>query len=267
MKFITSLAVAASFDIVTASPLQWMWQKARRQVESQMTDVDILRDALTLEHLEDTFYKEGLKNFTKKDFKAAVYDHTVYANIEAISSHETTHVQFLTTALNGIGEMPTEQCTYDFPVTTVDEFVTLASILEGVGTSAYLGAAKQLANSVAYLTAAGSILTVEARHSSFLRSTLKESPFPQPFDDPLTPDEVHTMAHGFIVSCPAGNPTFPIKFFPALEVLTTGKIARGDVISVATPDYKLTAENKAAHLSAAFITANGMEQCTHLVSH
>lgn len=36
-----------------------------------------------------------------------------------------------------------------------------------------------------YLTAAGAILTVEARHSSYLRAELKESPFPNPFDTPL----------------------------------------------------------------------------------
>ena len=36
-----------------------------------------------------------------------------------------------------------------------------------------------------YLTAAGSILAVEARHSSYLRAELKQSPFPNPFDTPL----------------------------------------------------------------------------------
>ena len=211
------------------------------------TTVDILRYALTLEHLEDKFYREGLANFTKADFKAAGYDKTFYKNIQAISAHETAHVQFLTAGLKAAGVKPVVECTYAFGITSVDAFVATASVLEGVGTSAYLGAAKQITNK-GYLTAAGSILTIEARHSAYLRANLKQSPFPQSQDDPLTPDQVHTMAHGFIVSCPKGNPTFPVKAFPGLTVTTTGTVKAGDKIAVQTNKYALSAADKKAKL-------------------
>lgn len=126
-------------------------------------------------------------------------------------------MSFLTAALTKAGVTPVAACKYSFPVTDPKSFVATASVLEGVGVSAYLGAAADIM-SAAYLTAAGSILTVESRHSSYIRASLKESPFPSPFDVPLTFDEVYTLAAPFIVpgSCPSSNPTLPVKVSPII---------------------------------------------------
>ncbi len=48
----------------------------------------------------------------------------------------------------------------------------------------YLGAARDIVNKD-YLDAAGSILAIEARHTSYIRASLNQSPFPNPFDTPL----------------------------------------------------------------------------------
>lgn len=182
-----------------------------RQSAPAITDADILNYALTLEHLEDTFYRQGLKNFTEKQFADAGYDATFYGNLKEVSSDETTHVSYLTAGLTKAGAQPVAACTYDFSlVKDVDSFIMTASLLEGVGVSAYLGAAADIM-SAAYLTAAGSILTVESRHSSYLRAALNLSPFPTPFDTPLSLNEVYTLASPFIVSCPSSNVKLPVK--------------------------------------------------------
>jgi hypothetical protein len=121
-------------------------------------------------------------------------------------------------------------------VTDVPSFLATASILEGVGVSAYLGAAADIMSKT-YLTAAGSILTVESRHSSYLRANLKEAPFPQPFDAPLTLDEVYSLASGFITSCPSSNAPLPVKAFPKLQLApTTAKsVTAGATVTLLTP--------------------------------
>ena len=96
-------------------------------------------------------------------------------------------------------------------------FITLSSVLEGVGTSAYLAGAP-LITSKAYLTAAGSILVTEALHTSMQRAAINEVPMANPFGTPLDPMSVYTLAAMFIVSCPASNPPLPFTPFPTLTV-------------------------------------------------
>ncbi|TVY94453.1 Protein rds1 [Lachnellula willkommii] len=246
MKYAVSVAALAAAGMVSAGPI------ATRQSSTDI-DVTILNYALTLEHLEDKFYREGLANYSQADFANAGFDSTFYANLKEVSYDETTHVSFLTKAL---GNAATAECTYSFPSTDPKSFVALAGVLEGVGISAYLGAAALISNPD-YLTAAGSILTVESRHNSYIRASQKQSPFPQAFDVPLDFDEVYSLAAAFIVSCPTTNPTLPVKAFAPLTLSTTGTVKSGDVITVATPGYTLAAANGKDPIYAAFITVTG----------
>lgn len=217
---------------------------------------DILNYALTLEHLEDTFYREGLAKYSEQDFVNAGFDATFYANLKKVSSDEADHVKFLTGGLTAAGATPVAECTYDFGYTDVNSFLATASILEGVGVSAYLGAAADIMSKT-YLTAAGSILTVEARHSAYLRSKLGKSPYPQAFDTPLTYDEVYSLASPFITSCPSSNPTLPVKAFPALSVDPAVKeVKTGDTITLLTPNYTVKGAD-GQKIYIAFIAVTG----------
>ncbi|KAL1867882.1 hypothetical protein Daus18300_006157 [Diaporthe australafricana] len=182
-------------------------------------DVTILNYALTLEYLERKFYQEGLKNYTEKDFRNCGFTKEFYQNLKDIYFDEQTHVTFLAGAL---GNSSIKEPTFAFPSKDAKSFVQLASVLEGVGVSAYLGAAAAIANK-AYLTAAGSILTVESRHSAYVRASLGEKPFPKPFDTPLDFNAVYSLAAGFITGFAPGTPPLPFKAFPPLTVQASKK--------------------------------------------
>ncbi|KAJ5155896.1 hypothetical protein N7492_008699 [Penicillium capsulatum] len=245
MKF-TSVALAcAALGLTHANPV------AKRAV----TDADILQYALTLEHLEASFYEEGMKNYTKKDFVDAGLNEAAYSNLKMIAGDEKSHEQFLTKALSAAGAKPVERCTYNFPSTDVKSFLALGNVLEGVGVSAYLGAAAHIMNDT-YLTAAGSILTVEARHSAYLRAALGEAASPQPFDNPLDFNEVYTVASPFISSCPESNQMLPVKAFPALVMPTMKPAMEGSKVQLMTGSgFDMSMDTKDLH--AAFITVTG----------
>ncbi|KAF5017572.1 hypothetical protein F66182_10481 [Fusarium sp. NRRL 66182] len=249
MYFSTATVAFMAAGLVSAAP-------AVQKRAHEINDGVILNYALTLEHLEDNFYREGLSNFTEQDFADAGYDSTFYNNIKKVSSDETAHVDFLTKALKAAGVTPVDKCTYSFGVTDVETFLATASVLEGVGVSAYLGAAADIMSKT-YLTAAGSILTVEARHSSYVRAGLKQAPFAQPFDAPLSYNQVFSLASGFITGCPKENPALPVKAFPALAAMASKEsIKAGDAVTLQTPGYTLKGA-KGQTVYAAFIAVTG----------
>ena len=176
---------------------------------------------MTLEHLEDTFYHEYLTQFSAQDFENAGYPDWVRARIVQIAGHESQHVALLTGAL---GAAAPAACNYTFPVTDVKSFIGLATVVENVGTSAYLGAAASIMTK-AYVTVAGSILTTEARHQAWFSSAVdKYSAWSGPEDTPLSFNEVYSIASAFITGCPASNPALPFTAFPALAIAADGTL-------------------------------------------
>lgn len=159
------------------------------------TEVDVLNFALTLEHLEAAFYRDGNETFSADDFESGVYD-----NLLLVGQHEAAHVETLIQTINDLGGEPVEEAEYDFGYgDDPDAYLATAATLENVGVSAYDGAA-QFLSTPALITAAGTIVAVEARHASYLNLVTGEVPFPDAFETPMTPQEVLDAAGGFIVS-------------------------------------------------------------------
>ncbi|KAJ5303733.1 hypothetical protein N7476_010532 [Penicillium atrosanguineum] len=231
MKVVRIALTGAILSMAQASPVV---------TRAAITDADILNYALTLEHLEATFYEEGLKNYTQSNFVNAGFKDPFYTNLQEVAADERTHVAFLTQALTTTGASPVKRCTYSFPSTDVKTFLALASVLEGVGVSAYLGAAASIANK-GYLTAAG--------------TAIGEIPFAQPFDDPLDFDEVYAVASPFIISCPSSNGKLPVKASPSLTLTTSHAVVSGSKVHLmAGSGFD---DSKLNNLYAAFITVTG----------
>ena len=164
------------------------------------TPVDVLNYALTLEHLEYAFYRDGLEAFSADDFEAAGYAANVYEYFALIRDHEQAHVETLTKVITDLNGEPVAEATYDFGYTDLAGFVGVAQVLENTGVSAYQGAAQFLIDEDELLTAALTIHGVEARHAAYLNGLQGESPFPEAVNPTLTPQEVLAAAGPFIVS-------------------------------------------------------------------
>ncbi len=160
--------------------------------------VDVLNYALTLEHLESAFYRDGLAmigvdGITGLGFQASVFD-----SLSAIGEHEAAHVDTLTDVIGQLGGEPVAEGTYDFGYTDASGFLQVAMALEDTGVSAYQGAAQYLIDEDDLLTAALTIHGVEARHASYIALLNGAVPFPEAFNPTLTPDEVLEIATPFI---------------------------------------------------------------------
>ena len=192
--------------------------------------LDVLNFALTLEYLEDEFYRTGLD--------AGVIPSEALPIFQTISNHEAAHVALLTSAISGGGGTPVVKPTFDFtaggtfpdPFTDYPTFQALSQGFEDTGVRAYKGQAAALMANDAILTTALQIHSVEARHASAVRRlrgekgwiTGNQTTLPaaaaaiyageeagagvtsaasaEAFDEPLTMDQVLAIANLFIVS-------------------------------------------------------------------
>jgi len=160
-------------------------------------DVGILNYALTLEYLEAAFYNGASAANLPLDSQAAAF-------LKVVRKDENAHVKFLKTAL---GSKAVKSPVFDFKGTNTDAamFMQTAQVLENTGVHAYSGQALNI-KSPAYVKAAVSILTIEARHASvigLLNEPAGEAIAPSgPFDTPLGASQVLAAVKGtgFIVS-------------------------------------------------------------------
>jgi hypothetical protein len=194
LKVAGGAAIAMSLTTVPSA----FSMRSMAAAQEMTSDLDVLNYALTLEHLEYAFYRDGIGLFS---FGNDSRGQSIDTNIAAIRDHEGAHVETLASVIADLGGTPVEEATYDFGDAYTDPmaFMMTAAALENTGVSAYDGAG-QFITDPELLTAAGSIVAVEARHASYLNLLTGQIPFPAAFETPLTMDEVLEIAGPFIAS-------------------------------------------------------------------
>ncbi len=138
-------------------------------------DVEILNFALTLEYLEAAFYVKGATLGLSGEVMSVARE---------IGANEQEHVEALSSTITDLGGTPAKKPTFMFPVTNQKSFLRLAQTLEDTGVSAYNGAAPGI-ESMEVLSAAGSIVQVEARHAARIRMINGNPVAPVAFDKSL----------------------------------------------------------------------------------
>jgi hypothetical protein len=158
--------------------------------------VDILNFALTLEYLEDGFYKAALS-------QPGLIPSQFVEVFSTISKHESQHVSTLQGALGGAAvAMPKFDLTgrgrYPDILSNFRTFALVSQTLEDVGVAAYKGQAPRLTGGGDLLTTALRIHSVEARHAAEVRRVRGVKSWSGAFDKPMSKAQVLAMASPFI---------------------------------------------------------------------
>jgi len=172
-------------------------------------NLSVLNYAYALEQLEAAFYAQVVKT-PATDFQTGEL-----AYFTQVAAHEAIHRDFLKAAIVNVAKAtPIQDLTPNFNSIT---FTSRASVLgaakafEDLGVAAYNGAGKLISasdpNGATYLTVAGKIVSVEARHAAYIRDLLNPGSFADDqqvdpttgLDKSMTPVDVIAAAQTYIV--------------------------------------------------------------------
>ena len=147
-------------------------------------DIGILNFALLLEELEVAFYAAVVNSDKIIDGRELNY-------MSSFGVQQTAHVTFLRSVLGNqvqfaTGDLSFNSASLNDILSSRDRILNTAITLEDLGVHAYNGAGTSMTNPT-FLLAAGSIVSVEARHASAVRALLNK-PTTEPDRDRLISD-------------------------------------------------------------------------------
>jgi rubrerythrin len=166
-------------------------------------DTGILNYAYALEQLEAAFYAKVVAD------SLGMFNSSETQIMQDIAGHEAIHRDFLKAAL-GSAAIPNLEV--DFSAVNFSDknsILTTARTFEDLGVAAYNGAGKFLENA-GFLTLAGKIVSVEARHAAVIRDLINNGTFSdsannQGLDPAMMPADVLEAASPFIITNISAN--------------------------------------------------------------
>ena len=173
------IAIASIPGVLNAQPMS-----RGKTLTFNANDIGILNFALLLEELEAAFYVAVVNSGKITNSKEMDY-------MRYLGGQEAAHVTFLRSVLANQVLFATQDLSFNSStlnnlLSSRDSILNTAVTLEDVGVHAYNGAGPSLTNPT-FLLAAGSIVSVEARHAAGVRALLGR-PTTEPDSDSLVTD-------------------------------------------------------------------------------
>lgn len=178
-------------------------------------DYESIQLGLYQEWIELDLFNNGLAVFSDEDFIAAGLTAEDRAYIAFMSIQETGHATLLS---NMLGETAAPQCTYNYPFTTVREFIDFNQKLTRWGESGVWGFINHLDSREVAQMLSQSIAT-EARQQLSFRQMLGLHPMPVWFETGIPQSWAWTYLAPYISSCPENTTRLAWQNFPALRFI------------------------------------------------
>lgn len=105
--------------------------------------------------------------------------------------------------MQSLGATPHPGCNYTITFTSVSDFLDKALVVEDTMAGAGVGVIDTAAGSITRQLIVG-ISTVDARHSTFIRTTTSAAPFPVTVTEPITASEAISAINPYVSSCSTG---------------------------------------------------------------
>ncbi|KAH6648649.1 ferritin-like domain-containing protein [Truncatella angustata] len=185
-------------------------------------DYESLALALYQEWIELDLFHWGLATFSTEEFEAAGLTAEDRFLLEFMADQEVGHATLLT---NILGAEAPVQCTYNYPVSNVREYLDFCQKLTRFGESGVYGFLPHLDSRESAQLLLQSI-TTEARQQMIFRQFQGLFPMPVWFEVGVPQSWAWSLLAPYISSCPANQTRLAWQNFPALHILNQPNPAR-----------------------------------------